>query len=79
MLTGSIPPDDTGLPDAALSESSIATASTEIWLLPASAARTNFPSYVACSDPCEPTIAPVPAPPVENGEPANGVRVPSAC
>src|SRR6266581_2477563 len=53
--------------------------STEIWLLPASAAIRNRPSGEICSAPCDASPAPVPAPPAANGDPAWGVSVPSAC
>src|SRR5262245_14849710 len=79
MLTGSIPPEDTGLPGAGVSAPLAPTASTEIWLLPASTASTQLPSAVVWIAPCEPTIVPVPAPPAANGEPAVGVSEPSAC
>src|SRR6478735_6964315 len=79
MLTGSIPPDETGLPVAGVSDPSAPTANTEIWLLWASTASTQLPSEVDWIDPCEPTIVPVPAPPAENGEPAIVVSDPSAC
>src|SRR6476661_7279866 len=59
MLTGSMPPDATGLPCAGLRVPSGRTRTTEIWLLPASAARRYRPSLVAWSDPWEPTIVPV--------------------
>jgi hypothetical protein len=45
------------------SEPSWRMRSTEIWPLPASAARRKRPSLDAWSAPCEPMLAPVPAPP----------------
>ena len=79
MLTGSIPPDETGLPAAGVKEPPLPTANTEIWLLPASTASTQSPSAVAWIDPWDPMTVPVPAPPAAKGEPAAGVSEPSAC
>ena len=73
------PPDQTGLPSASTSLPSGLMRSTEIWLLPASTASRYRPSGLCCNAPWEPVPVPVPAPPTENGDPASGVSVPSAC
>src|SRR6266702_1512484 len=78
-LTGSTPPEETTPSCTSLSEPSPWIRSTEIWLLPASAAIRNRPSGEICSAPCDASPAPVPAPPAANGDPAPGVSVPSAC
>ena len=68
-----------GAAGAGVSEPPLPTASTEIWLLPASTASTQSPSAVVWIDPCDPMTVPVPAPPAAKGEPAVGVSEPSAC
>ena len=79
MVTGEVPPDETGLSSTRRNEPPLRIRSTEIWLLPASATRRKRPSLDAWSAPCEPMPAPVPAPPAANGEPAIGESEPSAC
>src|SRR5579864_273992 len=79
MLTGSTPPDHTGPWSVGISLPPGRMRSTEIWLLPASAASTYLPSPLSCSAPWEPMLAPVPLPPATKGEPGSGVRLPSPC
>src|SRR5438034_11117966 len=79
MLTGLTPPEETGPPPMGFSSPSELMRNTEIWLLPASTASRYLPSLETCRAPCEPTPAPVPAPPAANGEPRNGVNELSVC
>ena len=72
MLTGSLPPEATGLPSATVRLPFGLIRSTEIWLLPASTASRYRPSALSCRAPCEPMPFPVPAPPIANGEPGIG-------
>src|SRR5260221_8532355 len=72
-----MPPEETVPPGTWKSEPSGRILSTEIVLLPASTAITNLPSAVAWIAPCEPMSAPLPAPPVANGEPTTDVSDPS--
>ena len=50
MLTGVIPPEDTGWPTRTGTPSSVMR-STETWLLPASTASRYLPSLVTCIAP----------------------------
>ena len=76
MLTGFAPFEETT--SATWSWPCGLTRSTEISLLPASTASRYRPSALCCSEPCDATPCPVPAPPIANGEPEMGVSDPSA-
>src|SRR4051794_22606866 len=78
-LTGSEPPDEMVPSWTSLRAPSRLIRSTDTWSLPASTATTKRPSLEVWIAPCDARPEPVPAPPVLNGEPAVGVRLPSAC
>ena len=78
MLTGVIPPEDTGWPTRTGTPSSVMR-STETWLLPASTASRYLPSLVTCIAPWDARPEPSPMPPAGNGEPGIGLSEPSAC
>src|SRR5437763_14575680 len=76
MLTGWTPPEPTV--STGVSDPSKWIRRTDTWLLPASTASRRRPSALRCSDPCDASPAPLPAPPAAKGDPGSAVSVPSA-
>ena len=77
MLNGVVP-FESDVPTSD-SEPCLPTRRTEMSLLAASTASTKRRSLDSWIAPADPVGLPMPAPPVWNGDPASGVRLPSRC